>query len=1076
MKFLYKSPAFLLGLLLLPLFQACVDQPVSSGMDSDNLEGEALVSFDLSGIPLESAMTRSPGDAIKNVRNLYVFFYSLDDRNGKAGELAYAFTTDASCQNAIFDNSLEIISTSQENREDFNPGSGEWAGSAETKTVKVKTDEVLVGRGRYKIYVVANVDGFSASDLNIESFKTIEKLKNYSLKWNANNIASNDAMFGFFTEKSTTGFDVIYEDAPEIILSSNNVSLHAWMKRAASKVTIAFDGSQLNDNVNIYIKKVRIKDIPLNCKLGAENKPASLEELILNGEEKVYDATDGISNATRVSKREPYFPDFTGYSDDEENVRKWREQVHSENSDALYFFENCQGISTTGSSDDDGSWKAQTDTNNNGKPDDAEKGILKDTKTFGSYIEVEAYYTNDNFGAQTKGHIIYRFMLGMNTTNDFNARRNNHYKLTLCFKNNANNADWHIDYNDEPGIYIPETIYVSYTYNTPSKLPVRVVGQTVSNLSVTLDSSNWYPEDNSIPRYTGTTYPSGLPTGFLSLTYDEAPRVRSASETDASQDYTLVSQYWNNQPNNSMRSYIENGVKKEWSDLNEHGYKVENRTTSEGQKVFEADIPLFTRPLTIYKTTSWTGANPYYSSERLGQITVRGTIDGNNFERKVNVKQVRRVENPTGIYRRHDNASKFDVVLMARSGEGGLHNNGAVSYQPLKSEGAWRAIVYRTTTGASSSGANSSQQEAWFTLTKGSQKVSSKDSFIQGDDDSEISFTYTPNGTIASNQVRTGIIKIEYNDYTCTHYIFVRQGYAPMQIEANKVYWHTFNLYSGNQEVTNPCEAGSLFLRGNLAPAILDSNTQEYGVPNSSTATLQCITDVAGNVVGNIAVNNLRSSYTRKDFSPSQMTLGKSDANLNPYNIGRIPDVTEWASLLNENSNALINRAFGVLYADGVNATVSNPDYVFSCVHSDVNAGNSPKGMRGTFVYNTDSGRNIFLPIGASGYGRRKFNTATTTNATYGPGYGQLQYGFGDSFWLGVLTGNIQYRPLLYNLYRNEGAIYWGYREVGRSAASNNKDTNAWDINYKSYDFDYMDAAENATSACYIRLVQDNAP
>lgn len=46
------------------------------------------------------------------------------------------------------------------------------------------------------------------------------------------------------------------------------MELHSWIRRAASKVTIAYDGSGLEDGVFIYLKSVTIKDIPQKCYLG----------------------------------------------------------------------------------------------------------------------------------------------------------------------------------------------------------------------------------------------------------------------------------------------------------------------------------------------------------------------------------------------------------------------------------------------------------------------------------------------------------------------------------------------------------------------------------------------------------------------------------------------------------------------------------------------------------------------------------------------------------------------------------------------------------------------------------------
>lgn len=1069
MKRIYKQALslFLVAIFCATLF-SCVD--LIDDYDSEIPQGECNVTFDLQGMPMQPALTRTNGNAIRNIRNLYILFYTPGASNADNYTLAYAFTTDPLCANDVFTKGPNIASKNDEERVPdavFDPNDGQWGGSAESTTQSATVSNVIVPRGRYAVYVVANVDAFSSDTLSRQTVATVGALRNYNLSWNQDNISANDAMFGFFTESSTNGYDAINQTAPIISLAANATTLHAWVKRAVSKVTVAFDGSQLRENVRIYIKDVTIRDIPANCKLGANNSPSSLSELLANGEQIVYEAAEGSTNATRISSHEPYFPHFTGLAENPDDVEKWKNDVHSETAQALYFFENRQGKSGnagSATSDPDGDWKQQTDENNNQIPDDrdsdihpdidTDQGILKDTKTFGTYIEVKAYYQNDNFGAQTEGVIRYRFMLGKNTTNDFNADRNNHYKLTMRFKNNANDVDWHIDYSDQPGVYIPDTIYVSYSYNTPTLLPIRVVGQEVSRLSVTLNSSNWYPDDSTIPHYTGTTTPTGLATGFLSLTYDENPRIKT-NESWSSDDVARVSSYWLNQPNNTTRNYINNGQKVTWNDLDAHNYDVKRRTSSEGYTVYEANIPLFTRPLIIYKWTSWTGANPYFSSERTARITLNGIIDGTPFSKDITVKQVRRIENPTGIYRRHDSTDPFDVTLMERNGEGGSHTM-PISYVPFRSHGAWKATIYRSTSGSGR------EMAAWFTLTAGSQTVHTTGEFIQGDPNSLISFTYKPNGTIGQNQVRCGIIKIEYNDYTCTHYIFVRQGYAPMQLEADKVYWHTFNLYSGAQETSHPCEAGSLFLRGLWSPAILDSNPAGFG---EAVSTLTAITDDTGSTTANVPLPMSNTgSYARKDFPAAAITLTKNDTRYNPWNSGRVPTLTEWSTLQNEVANATIDKAFGVLYADGITRTQTTPDNAYTCRHADVNDGKSLKGMRGCFVYNTTDGRNLFFPIGAEGYGRRKTGDS-----------GQLQYSRGDSYNANLISDGR--RPLLYSLYSNEGAIYWGQAlEKSNLSSSGNSFDNAWDINYKTYDFDYMGGGDNVTAACFLRLVQDTAP
>lgn len=1088
MKPIYKCLAFFLALSLSMAFVSCA-KDMDRADSGEITDGESSVAFELSGLPLQSALTRTSGDAIREVDNLYILFYTKGQSGNEADyELAYAFTTDTGCENDVFSKELRITGKEYVGRvnegeapgdSEFNPHDNEWDGVAESNTRRVTTSEVQVKRGWYAVYVVANVKGFSSGDFSRADIGTVGKLRDYQLTWNGENVKENNAMFGYFTQKGaqngtpqngTQGHDVINTQAPLVKIAEKALTLHAWVKRAVSKVTIAFDGTQLYDGVRVYIKNVRIHDIPLNCKLGAANSPASDGELIKDSEKLTYTAAAGATVSTRISKREPYFPEFEGLADDDDDVSDWKKKIHSETHEALYFFENLQGKST-GEADANGSWKQQTDSNSNGIPDDRDNGIDKDTKKFGTYVEVEAYYQNDNFGTRSEGDIKYRFMLGKNTTDDFNAERNNHYRLTLRFKHNANDVDWHIEYNEKE-IEIEDTIYVSYEYNTPTILPVRFVDKVVTDLSVTINSSNWYPDDNSINRYKGTTVnPTGLATGFLSLTYDNNPRI-SAGETFNVNDAARVTTYWNNQSNNTTRNYVRGGNKVTWTDLDDYGYGVTSRTNNDGKTVFEANIPLFTRPLIIYKWTSWTGANPYYTSTRSAEITLSGTVGGAPYTKKIKVIQVPRIENPSGIYRRNDNDEEFNVVCMARSGE--MYNS-PISFKEFNSVGGWRATIYLSSDG-------NGNQKDWFTLTAGQQRAATVDAFIQGDPNTPIKFKYKPNGTIGKNEVRCGVIKVEYNNYSCTHYIFVRQGYAPMQLESGKVYWHTFNLYSGSAEAMHPCEAGSFFVRGHWAPAILDSNTAGYGEEVNS---LLALTNAAGTTTGNVTIPIKNSDYKRQAFPTTNRTFSGNSAAYNPWNSGRVPTLAEWSTLKDERSNATIDKGFGVLYGDGVKETLSNPDNVWGCLHANVGAdGKAARGMRGAFVYNASDGRNIFLPIGASGFGRRK--VGYTNGASTGVhGGGRLQYSFSDSYWSDPYLSNTNTpsRPLLYNLPTNEGAIYWAQDEIHNMTGSTHAYDNGWDINYKTYDFDFMEAIDknltagsNRYSACYIRLVQTEAP
>ena len=77
----------------------------------------------------------------------------------------------------------------------------------------------------------------------------------------------------------------------------------------------------------------------------------------------------------------------------------------------------------------------------------------------------------------------------------------------------------------------------------------------------------------------------------------------------------------------------------------------------------------------------------------------------------------------------------------------------------------------------------------------------------------------------------------------------------------------------------------------------------------------------------------------------------------------------------------------------------------------------------------------------------------------------------------GSQTGEqLKLKPLFYDLYMRPGAIYWFDRQTNISGVG---EVIAWDINYFTFDFDYM-SKQRVThinkwhnDACFIRCVED---
>lgn len=210
-------------------------------------------------------------------------------------------------------------------------------------------------------------------------------------------------------------------------------------------------------------------------------------------------------------------------------------------------------------------------------------------------------------------------------------------------------------------------------------------------------------------------------------------------------------------------------------------------------------IPCYTRALQLVSTTGFSGNNPYFSYRRSAKVKLTVQLEGHPEPTvdTVTIFQVRRIINPKGIYRRHDNGTPFNVVLTHRK------NEAATQYLPFESEGPWEAEIE---TGSD-----------WIRINGvlGGR--------AKGATGSEIRFSYQPDGTIGADQCRYGIILIRYHNYSCYHRIFVRQGYAPAQI-AGDAKWHCFNLCYNDTEAKSPCEEGSLFRFGNFDQPIDATN------------------------------------------------------------------------------------------------------------------------------------------------------------------------------------------------------------------------------------------------------------
>lgn len=380
-------------------------------------EGKAKVSATIDFKPMSAALTRTKaaGDALKDINSLHVLLYDEESK-------------------LINKWKIEGYTVTDENRTDVD---AENKASAETSTKRAKFNlPEEIDFGKYYMYAVANIPDSLIDKHYSEAIQTVDGLKNISLAWDSENIAANGQMIGFFTDSSTPALSASDES---LTLNASNTKLHAWLRRAASKVTIAYDGTQLNDGVSIYIMAASIKDIPKSCPLGTENTPNHVDSLIHDGGMIQYfvgDVQPGVDD---------FITKYKAVVNNQISTQTYGD--HSETAESLFFYENRQGA---GERMPD----KRQDANGDGKLD--YPGLpgdgtyrLKDGVPYGSYIEIDAIYRSENQGKPGVGIIKYRFMLGQDVIQDYNATRNCHYKLTLKFKGYGNDVDWHIEYKQQ---------------------------------------------------------------------------------------------------------------------------------------------------------------------------------------------------------------------------------------------------------------------------------------------------------------------------------------------------------------------------------------------------------------------------------------------------------------------------------------------------------------------------------------------------------------------------------------------------------------------------------------------------
>ena len=840
----------------------------------------------------------------------------------------------------------------------------------------------------------------------------------------------------------------------------------------------------LRDNVYVYIKEARVYDIADGCYLGhysCVGKPADDRRdevsggfgLTQSSHVLMYGRGEDFHNWPVVVKD----AHLSTYEHEGKEVN-----YHDEEAYCLPFYENMQGPGMMKYQDADSDGKVDFpeagdyEVDENGdqllNPDGSRKWMYqeaKDSKPNGTYVEVTGYYESNNDNYVSKGPIKFRFMLGKNVADNYDCERNHHYKLTLRFHGNGNDADWHIEYDDAEGIHLPNPLYISYLYNHTTNLPIRINtgGRKIKEIRADIISNNWAPD---IPGYDqldpkdrldyyrdvdkaggfGTKYPWH---GFLSLVKTTHKVIEGADLDNGNRLYYEKS-LWDGDFNISRghRSYL--------ATSGEHGSDETGKyTVTRSRNVVNAVLPIYTRAKQMIVTSGYTGNNPYVGYERKAVVQVSVVFEGGRPEDALpvattEVYQVRRIENPKGIFRSHNNTDPFHVKLMT------LERESAYNFDEITSHGPWRAYIVR------------GNKDGFINIDGGTETSGATRTPIEFD----VNFT----STCREDESRFAIIRVEYHNYSCVHLIFVRQGEVPVKMYDSAgnedVYWHTYNMLTGNSVTDNPVDEGSLF-RFNKLEYPIDASNNRY--------TKQSIWAVG--TAGDFKTSLKNEYYIAGTNNPkvykgwNEIGSGSSSDTIAALSTAAdikslVPTADDFMMLRNSTE-----QGYGVLYGDGALTVADNIDDAYGYQRDSDGQVNRSRGMRGCFVYVADeksdySGRNLFFPIGASGYGHRKEIGKRSSWGVAEIASGILRYA----------SGRVDYyetdkSPLFYDLFRRQGATYWGRKIIKDNFNNQNL---GLDINYFTFDFNQLGQTSmwgNWTSggaitkdnsdACYIRCV-----
>lgn len=207
-------------------------------------------------------------------------------------------------------------------------------------------------------------------------------------------------------------------------------------------------------------------------------------------------------------------------------------------------------------------------------------------------------------------------------------------------------------------------------------------------------------------------------------------------------------------------------------------------------------------------------ANIYYEERDYATLTIQSPNPVAYGQLTVKIRQGA-MPKGVGIYRNTDKTSIFHADA------GNLK---------LKSYGKWTVRVLSSSTDPSwikLGGTSIDASGNHLASLTDSQNILAVNKVITGGSDLTedwVHFDFQPSGTASAGTVRGGVIEILYNNNLSKHYMYVRQGYTPVQLNTSSIdnaYWSSYNTYGRNNNsnsdptfMNSPFQVGYMFRIG----------------------------------------------------------------------------------------------------------------------------------------------------------------------------------------------------------------------------------------------------------------------